>query len=537
MSESTAKSVARGAFVLLLSNFIVKIIGICYKIPLTDMIGPRGMSYFHSAFEVQQILLTFSLSLPVAVSKLVAESASLGRGAEVRRIFRVTLITFSIIGILGTAILILGAPVFAAATVSVKAQYSIIALAPSLFLYAIAATFRGMYQGLGNMVPTAATQITEAVAKLLFGVLIADRCIKAGLADEFVAAGAISGTTIGIVFSVLILIPLYFLPISRRRMTAIPSGGESAPAGKLLRRLLGVAIPVTASSFIVNLTSFLDLFCISNRLQFIGMSEDAAATVYGGYKSYAQLLFNLPPSLIASIGLGILPAIAAAHVTGNAEKRSGIINSALRVTVLFAMPCAVGLAVLADPILHMLFTANPAEVSAAVPLMRTLGIASLFACIASVTTSCLQGINRLRLPLVSLAIGASVKLICNFILVGIPAIGIHGAPIGTNLCYITIIFINGSVLIRKAGLRLQMMQTVMKPLAAGAAMGIFCHFFYRATVGPLGSSVACLVTIFCAAFFYLAVLLLLRAFTEEDLALLPKGRRLAALLRRAKLLK
>ena len=168
--------------------------------------------------------------------------------------------------------------------------------------------------------------------------------------------------------------------------------------------------------------------------------------------------------------------------------------------------------------------------------MRTLGVASLFACIASVTTSCLQGINRLRLPMISLAIGASVKLIANYILVGIPAIGIQGAPIGTNLCYITIIFINGSVLIRKAGLRLQLVQTLLKPLAAGAAMGIFCHLFYRAVAGPLGSSVACLVTIFCAAIFYVAVLVLLRAFTEEDLSLLPKGHRIAALLKRIKLL-
>lgn len=537
MSQDLSKSIARGAFLLLLSNFIVKIIGILYKVPLTNMVGPLGMSYFHSAFEVQQVLLTVSLSLPLSVSKLVSESASLGRGAEVRRIFRVTLFTFSLLGLLGTGILILGAPYFAAATVSVKAQYAIIALAPSLFLYAVAATFRGYYQGLGNMIPTAATQITEALAKLLFGVLITALCLKAGLSDEYVAAGAISGTTIGIVFSILILIPLYFLPTTRKRMRAIPTGGECAGSLTLLKRLLRVAIPVTVSSFIVNLTSFLDLFCISNRLQHIGMSTDAAATVYGGYKSYAQLLFNLPPSLVASIGIGILPAIASAHVTRQYEKRGRIINSALRVTVLFALPCAVGLSVMAEPILHMLFTSDPEQVSAAVPLMRSLGIASFFACVASFTTSCLQGINRLRLPLFSLTVGACVKLLCNYILVGIPSIGIHGAPIGTNLCYIVIILINGSVLLRKTGLRIEFKQTVAKPLTAGLLMGLFCHFFYALITRPLPDSAACLITVVGAVVVYLACLVLLRAFSEEDLALLPKGTRIAAALKRRGLLR
>lgn len=541
MSESSTRDVARGAFILVLANFIVKVIGIFYKIPITNMAGPLAMSYFNSAFEVQQVLLTVSISLPLAVSKMVAESAARGRGDEVRRIFRVTLVTFTCVGLLCTGIFILGAPAFAAASISVKAQYAMIALAPSLFLYAIAATFRGLYQGLGNMLPTAATQITEALTKLGFGVLLTYFAVRAGMGPEYVATAAISGTTISIVFSILILIPLYFLPRTRQSMKAIPSGGECDPPFKLLRRLLAITIPVTLSSLIVNLTSFLDLFCINDRLQFIGMTEEAANTAYGGYKSYAQLLFNLPPSLIASVGLGIVPAIAAAHVSRKFERRNEIMNSAFRIVILLALPCAAGLTFLADPILHMLFR-NPTfadQVDAAVPLMRMLGVASLWACVASVTTSCLQGINKLRYPLISLGIGGALKLICNFTLVGIPDIGINGAPIGTNLCYIAIILSNTLMLRRHTELHFDVSSTFIKPLAAGLLMGGFSlgSYWVLHTCIGIGLTVSCLASILLSALFYGACLVLLRCLTAEDLALLPKGERIAAALRARRIIK
>ncbi len=531
MSASNTKTVARGAMILVLANLVVKIIGIFYKVPITNLLGPLNMAYFNAAFEVQQVLLTVSLALPVAVSKMVAESASLGRGDEVRRIFRVTLVAFSALGLLTTAIFILGAPSFAATVLSEKAKFAMYALAPSLFLYAIAATFRGLYQGLGNMLPTAVTQITEAVMKMLLGTLIAWMMLRAGFAGEYLAAGAISGTTLGIVFSLLILIPLYFLPKTRKRMTELPRGGPSSGGGVLLLRLFSIAIPVTLSSLIVNLTSFLDLFCISNRLQAIGMTEEAAATVYGGYKSYAQLLFNLPPSLIASLGLGILPAIAAAHVAQEYARRGEVMRSGVRMVVLLAMPCAAGLAVLADPILHTLFRSFPEEVSAAVPLMRMLGVASFFACVAAVSTSCLQGINRVHMPLLSLAVGGAVKLACNFILVGIPSIGIYGAPIGTCLCYIVICVINYGVLRRSAGLRLPFV-TILKAFAAAAVMSAAGWGLCALLRPAIGLTAACLLSIFVSAAVYGAALIALRAVTAEDLALLPKGERIAGALRR-----
>lgn len=536
LADSASKTVLKGTAILVAANFLVKIIGILYKVPLVNMISPLGMGYFSAAFEVQQVLLTISLALPLAVSKMISEARALGHGSEVRKIFRVVLISFSIIGLAGTLILYFGSGVFSTLISIPMAKYSIMALAPAMFFFSVAAIFRGLYQGLDNMLPTALTQITEALIKLAAGTGIAYMMIKMSYATRYVSAGAIFGTTLGTAVSLIVLVPIFFMRSTRATLAAIPDDGKVRSSKRIFKELIYLVIPITLGSFIVNLTSIMDLFFITHRLQYIGMSSDAATTAYGGYKNMAQLLFNLPPSIISSISLSIIPAIAAAHVLGDQERLKRILNSSLKIVILFAMPCAVGLFTMGGPIQHLLFPSQPDAIKAATPLLKILSVASLWACIATVTTAALQAVGRLRIPLISLAIGGGVKLCANYILVGTPGIGINGAPIGTNLCYITILCINGFYIFKYIHLRPNLWGTVIKPLFAGLSMGVLAVFFYNMLDHFIGNTLSVLATILFSGIVYFVFLFLFRCFSEDDILLLPKGRRILGLLKRAKLI-
>jgi len=526
----------KGAFILVLANFIVKFIGVIYKIPLTNLIGGYGMGFFNSAFEIHQMLLAFSTAgLPVAVSKMVSESNALGRHDEVQKIFRVVLVSFSVIGILFTALMFFGAPGFSHLIKSDLTKYSIMALAPSIFFYAIISIFRGYFQGHENMVPTASTQVIEAIFKLFVGISLAYYLIKIGMGMEHVSAGAIFGTTAGTIVAAIILIAIYFSPKNRRKRAELRERdltGECRSSKKIFTDLIKIVVPVTAGSLVVNLTGFLDLFLIMSRLGDIGFSEAAATTIYGTYKSCAQTLFNLPPSIITSINVSVIPAVAAAFVLGNRDRLQHIIGTALRVVSLFAIPCAVALCVFADPILHLLFPRVAAEeIAIATPLLRIMGIASLWASVSGLSTAALQAVGRVKLPVLSMAIGGCIKLAANYFLVGTPSIGITGAPIGTNLCYLAIMIINLTFLYKTTNVSINIKSFVIKPIISAAVMGALALVirYFLAQIMP--SSIATIIMLLLAIVIYFAVLMLVGGLRAEDIAMVPGGRRIIKLLR------
>ncbi|MEG1500430.1 MAG: polysaccharide biosynthesis protein [Clostridiales bacterium] len=533
MSENLAKTIRRGTITLILANFIVKFIGIIYKIPLTNIIGGYGMSFFNSAFEIHQLLLAFSTAgLPVALSKMISESNTLGRYREVKKIFHITLITFTIVGFVGTAIMFLGASAFSKMIYSDLTKYSIMALAPSMFFFSITATFRGYFQGLQNMKPTAITQVIEAICKLFVGIGLAYLLLSWGKGPQYVSAGAIFGTTFSTLIATMLIIGIYYLPKHRNHFS--PEElliGECRSGKVILKDLMKIVIPITLGSLVVNLTGFLDLFLIMNRLGDTGMTQQAANTCHGIYKSYAQTLFNLPPSIITSINISIIPAVAAAFIKKDSQNLQNLIRKSLKIVILFAIPCGIGLTVLSGPILNLLYPARPDEVLIAIPLLRVLGIASIWVSVASLTTALLQAMGYVNLPLISLLTGGCIKLLTNYFLVGIPSIGIMGAPIGNNLCYLAILFMNIYFLIHKAGVKTKLWSSMVKPFLAALIMGLAALISYNLLEIFLYPNIATIIAILLSAIVYLLVLLAIKGINKDDILMLPGGRKLAAILK------
>ena len=531
LSRQKSGSFLGGTFVLMLSGIVVKVIGAFFSIPLANLYGADGNDIFISAYYVYSAMYVISTAgLPVAVSKMVSEARALGRGREVARVARVALCTFLLLGTgLSLAMVLLVDPI--CALIGSSCRYAILTVAPTIFFTCVVSAVRGYYQGLSNMVPTAASQIIEALGKLTFGLGLAWYFMKAGYTLDIVVAGAIGGVTLGTVFSAL-----FVMVYALRHREALPdNGGLCRPVGMILKELVRLAIPITVGASVFSVSSLIDTFMVKLRLQEGCLMTDAAAGyTYGAY-GFAVKLFNLPLSLVTAIGVSLIPAISSALALRQAEKTRSLTEGAFRLTGLLAFPCAVGLAVIPEPILNLLFGSQPEACALAAPLLRLIAPAVFLAGMVTVTNPVLQAMGKVNLPLISMATGALVKIVCNYVLVGLPEVGIHGAPISTCLCYLTILIIN-LCHIRRQKVPFSLKRSFGKPLLCAALMGVFVGLLFDPLTNLLGdhrlmSGLAVFLTVGLAVIFYLLLLAATRALPREDVLMLPKGEKLAKMLK------
>ena len=503
-----------GAFIIALSHIIVKLIGALYKIPLDRFVLTTiGMGIYSSSYTIYNWLFVISTAgLPVAISKLVSEQIALGREEEAKKIFKVSLRLLICVGLVAFLIMFFLAVPFAKLISAESAYLTMMVMAPSLFFVAVSSSFRGYFQGRENMVPTAVSEIIEALCKLIFGLLFAFIAMK--LTGEYFigSAGAIAGVTLGTVFSFIFLIIYY--KTTRPKGSIKLSKGES---NKIVTKLVALAIPVTLGVSVFTLTSLIDTAMIMNQLSGIGFPEQERLSMYG-YLNRAITFFNLPPTIIASIALAIVPAISASNAIGAYEKSRETVISALRITVLLAMPCAAGLSSLASPILGFVY-----QDSNYYHLLTIMGAATLFVTIVQVSNAILQAYGKPWLPVYHMMAGGVVKILVNLWLVSNPKINIYGAPVGTTLCYITVVVLNIISLKRVSGVKFGIVGFIIKPAIIGAVTFISAWFTYRYTMGVLGSTLSMIASIGVAAVCYLITLFKIKALTDNEIILLPKG--------------
>ncbi|MDR0670693.1 MAG: polysaccharide biosynthesis protein [Oscillospiraceae bacterium] len=524
MPASKKQNFLHGALILSAATALVKVIGAIFKIPLQNLIGPTGYSYFDVAYSIYSTLFVISSAgLPVAISKMVSEAGARRRFVETRHIFRLALGAFVCIGAAGSFVLFFGARALAGWMGNPDAYQAIMAIAPSVLFVSVMSAFRGYHQGRGNMYPTAISQVIEASCKLGVGYLLAAWVHSSGLGLERAAAAAISGVTVGSVVGAL------YMVLARRRPESVPAGADPATRSRrvLLGEILRLSVPVTISASVLSLTNLIDKGLVMNRLFAAGYTLPAAKKVIGAY-SFAQTLFNLPSAFILTISVSIIPALTVALTHRNDKTADATIRSALRITSLLAMPAAAGLSSLALPILTLLSMHQPETVEIAAPLLVALGLAVVFVCLVSLTNAILQAMGLVSVPIVTMFAGGCVKLIANYFLVGSPEINIAGAPVGTVLCYAVIALLNLGVIARARG-GARFWGVFVRPLFAAAGMGVFAHLFYRFATDVAGMSVPLggVVSIAAAVAIYGALVLLLRAVPREDVLLLPRGEKLA----------
>ena len=443
----TAKrpSFLSGVGILTLSSLTVKVIGLFYRIPLLNLLGTEGMGYFNTAYELYALFCVISTAgLPVAMSVLIAALEAEGRVSEGKRVFRVSFVLFALVGGVGTLLLRGLASPFATLLGSPLSAACMRAISPTVFFICLSSAFRGYFQGKGQMLPTALSQVMEAAGKLFLGLAFAGFAIARGEALPTVAAYAVMGLTVGTALSVVYLLCHKELTHRASRSPALlPTVGSDPPA-PVLRPLLATAIPVTLSAGLISLTKCIDLALILRRLQAVGYTAAEATALYGCYSTLAVPVFNILPSLTTSVALSATPALSAALKKGKEglPELQKTATSALGLTLTLAFPAALGLSVFAEDILSLLFAGQPEAVAQATPWLSCLGLSVPAACLITVTGAMLQAAGKAQKPIISMLCGVAVKITVAYILLGRDGWGMAGAPVSSLCCDTVIVLCN-----------------------------------------------------------------------------------------------
>lgn len=522
---------------LMPATLFTKIVGLLYKIPLIAIVGVEGMAYFLAAYHVYSLLFVLSATgLPTALSLQVARVAWGDQRGSVGRIFRVALALFLSLGLLGTVSLLWGAPALATRLAMRDAAASIVAIAPALLLSAFIGAAKGFFQGHSQMLPTAVSEVIEAAGKLGFGLFFAVFAKRAGLAVPQVAAYAIFGITAGLaVAAVVLLVWLLAWSVKHRNGGADDS---LPPRRRVLGTLVREALPITVSASVMSIVSLIDTALISSRLQAAGFAASAAHALYSAYGNLAIPLYNLVPSLLSPVTLALMPLLGAAFTKGDREGESAALGSAFRLSLLIALPAALGLAVFARPILALIYRSAGDAVAVAAPALSLLAPAVIPAVLLSVTGAALQATGHTLLPVLAMGAGALVKLGTELLLLPVAGIHIYAAPISTHACNLVVLVIEAVALSRVLHDRAIGVRECVRPfLAAALSVGVSAAL-YLLLAARVGERIWQMpLSLLVAAVLYLLLALLLRAVGREELESLPAGDRLCRLLARCKLLK
>ena len=532
MSENKPKkqSFLQGVAVLTAATIIVKLLGFIYKVPLQNILQERGFGYFNTAYDVYNVLLMISTTgLPVAVSRMISQAQALENYAQIRKVYSTSMKVFLTIGVVGTLImLVFSRQLSVMVTTNENSWAAIAALSPCVLLICIVSAHRGFFQGQSNMTPTSVSQVYEAMIRVVFGLGGAWLLLKKTGSLVYAAAGGIFGVTMGCVVAVIYL----RIQFGKSNQILQRGGGEAKSTHATMKELLAIAVPITLGSAGLQIINLFDTMIYMRRLTgALAWSSDAADTAKGIY-NFCQTIFNLPCSLVTPITISIIPTVTAALTVKNLSGARHTEESAVRTMALITMPCAVGLAVLAEPIIRLLASNYGAEsVATATPILMYLGIAVIFNSTVLLFNAIMQAHGDVTTPVVNMLIGGIVKVIVNYILVGIPALNIVGAAIGTVICYLTITILDLIAMRKTVTTRPVIFRNIIRPGLAALLMGAATVLSYRVLARLVSSNtVACLGALVIAVIAYAILVLALQCITYEDCMLFPKGEKIAKIL-------
>lgn len=556
-----------GVITIMFAQIIIKVLGLVYRLVITNIeyFGDEGNGLYGAGFQIYMLLLSIATTgIPGAIAKLTSERVALGKYKEAHRIFKVSFVLFACIGLIGTSILFFGAKYIATTLIGNPAVEGVlVALSPSIFFVAISAVIRGYFNGMYNMKATSNSQMLEQLFKslltigIVIGIFFVFTTNPASLAEIFniteenvtatMAAGANLASTISAAIGFVYLYSFYAKRKQDIWNNINKSKEEYKPESikKMIKTILFLSIPMSLASIVSAINRNVDTFTVINGLVSAFEKEGKLAAdlivaeatrLYGILSGKVDMLIGLPLSLNIAFATALVPAVSEAMALGDKKTVTRRVSFSLRTTMLIGLPCAIGLCVLAEPILQLLF---PNAISAEAPLLLQISsFTIIFTVLNQTMNGALQGVGKIFVPAISLGCGALTKLILNLILIRIPEIGINGAAIGSVACHIVASIINYSVLRKNIKLDIKIGQSVIKPIIATIIMALSAIASRKLFVIMLGSSrLATVGAIVVAVLAYALSLILLQVFEREDYHMLPFGDKIYAFLQKIKLVK
>ncbi len=529
------------AGILAAAGIVCRIIGILYRSPLTTIIGDEGNGYYTSAYNIYTIILLLSsYSIPSAVSKIIASKLALKQYRNAHKIFRCALAYVAVIGGAASIFVFFGAGLFLEGEAAIVLQV----FAPTIFLSGFAGVLRGYFQAHGSMVQTSFSQILEQILNAVISlyaahVLIGMVSTKSKTTQAiYGAAGSAMGTGCGVAAALLAMVFAYLLNrnIIQKRIRKDRHRDEDSYQ-EILYGMLGTVTPIILSTFIYNFsTSFNQMVYQKVMINARGLSLAETATSYGVFSGKAMVIINIPIALASSLSSAMIPTISASVALGDRKATRKKVENAMMTTMLFAIPSAVGLAVLARPIMQLLFPQRD-TLDMASRLLAMIAVTVVFYCLSTLSNGILQGIGRVNLPVRNAGIALAVQTVLLAGLLFFTELDLYALVI-CLIVYSAMMCILNSLSIRHCiGVKEDFRTMFLLPAFASAVMGACARGVYFGMSKVVNSNVTCLIpSILLAVAVYVIVILKTGAVGREQLLGFPKGRLLVRIAEKCRLL-
>lgn len=547
-SSSKTNFLAQGT-ILVIASFVAKAIGMIYRIPLTHILGDDGNGYYSTANEIYTIILMISsFSLPLAVSRLVAEREYAG---EVKNSYKVLIcsLRFAAVtgGILSILTFLLGGVITKYVMEVELASYALRVLAPAIFLFALTGVLRGFFQGHGTMVPTAVSQIIEqiinaivsvagAYVMLQYGLKLGEKKGDAELGTALAAAGGTFGTvaSVGVALLFMIVIYLGYRNGFKRRMKKDKTRRRESDRA-IYRAITYTILPIVLSTLVYNISTIIDQGVFNHILAGMGFTQKQYATVWGIYSGKFRVLMNVPLSIASCLAPSVVPALTEAMANNDLREAGLRTRDTIRYTMVFTIPCAVGMAALARPIMMMLYGNND-SLALAAGIMQSGALLTVLLALSTLTTGILQGLGEMQAPLVHAATAVAIHL--GFLVLFVVKFkwNIYGVVYANIIFGLIICLLNARSIRKKLHYRQEIKKTFLVPVIAAGVMGIAAYLVHRVFNLFAGNTISTILAVCVGAVVYGICLVKLGGILEREIRRLPKGDLLADLLIRLNIL-
>jgi stage V sporulation protein B len=527
-NKNSSSTFIRGAAILGAAAILVKVLGAFFRIPLGNIIGDKGMSYYQGAYAYYIMLLTASTAgIPTAIAKIVSERLAKGNERGAMNIVKVSNVLMLVIGA-GTALLLfVFAPWITEANENYGSLMSMKALAPALFFVSMMAVYRGYFQGRQMMEPFAISQVIEQLFRVVGGLGLAIVFLQSGF--EYAAAGATFGATTGAVIGFVTVYYMYRKFVKTSGIDFQQGDNVHESFWKVLGEILMIAIPITIGASVMPIMSLFDASIVIVRLKEIGFSGADAESLYGQLSGFAQSIVNLPQVITAAVQISIVPAIANLRTRMDFKGLTHNVETGMRLAMIIGLPAAAGISLLAEPIIRLLYFNQPDVWVTTGKILAVYGWGIIFLSLYQITTGIIQGLGKPILPAIFLMAGAVFKLVLNYYLVSLPAINVLGAAIATVTAFGVAAVLNVVYIMTREEIDLNISKVFTRPVVDTVVMGLVVVASHALLTALIPGRLATIAAIMLGGFVYLIMLFVTETITDEDMDMMPGGAKLKKL--------
>jgi len=521
------EGILKGALILGVAGIFVKLLGAMLRIPITNLLG-EGMSYYSVAYAVYSVLLVLATAgIPVAISKMVSERVALEKYADAKKVFHICIYIMGFVGVISFSVCFFGADLISQMMKVPKVALSIKAIAPALLFVPLLAAFRGYMQGWSYMQPTAISEIIEQIVRVIIGLLLTYTLISYG--KEVGAAGATLGASVGALAGFFAMIMLYNFFFRRKIEHNVLSCDETESSRSIAKEIATIAFPIVIGAEIMPLMETVDATMVMRRLQETGWTLKEAEALFSQYGGFCNSLISFPQLFTQAVAVSLIPVISGAYGIKNYVKTRENVTLAMRLTTLMGFPCAVGIFVLAEPVLLLMYPYQRELALSSVTTLKVMTIGVVFLAIAQTSAAVLQSIGRPTEPVKHLFYGAMLKLVLTYWIVGIQIINVLGAAIGTIAAYVIACVLNCCSIRKQLDFSFNVINVILKPGLIAVSMGIIVHLTFESLSMIMPHSIATIISIVIGIISYIFLVFYSQIITEDELLLLPGGGSLARL--------